>query len=159
MRVVGRMAIGQAPQAVVYVPRAVPADAAPAANLAPLGLAADTVTLTLGAGALGAGDRTLTTVALFDQGLTQVVQAVVSGLEPGRSYALALAEQRDGGGTRETIARFAANPAGAAVVDAVGPIRQIVHGEAAVPRRYLAIFTVAADGTLEAPVQIERAGS
>jgi YVTN family beta-propeller protein len=152
--VVGRMAIGQAPQAVVYVPRAVPEGADPAANLAPLGLAASTATLTL-----GDGDRALTTVALFDQGLTQVVQAVASGLDPGGSYALALAEQRDGGGAREALVRFAANPAGAAVVDAVGPIRQIVRGDAAGPRRYLTIFTVLPDGTLGTPVQLQRDGS
>jgi hypothetical protein len=102
MRVIGRMAIGQAPQAVVYVTRAVPEDADPAANLAPLGLAASTATLTL-----GDGDRALTTVALFDQGLTQVVQAVASGLDPGGSYALALAEQRDGGGHAK---RWCASP-------------------------------------------------
>ncbi len=32
-----------------------------------------------------------------------------------------------------------ANPAGAAIVNAVGPIRQLVQGEGAAPRRYLVI--------------------
>jgi hypothetical protein len=31
------------------------------------------------------------------------------------------------------------NPAGAAIVDAVGPIRQIVRGEFATPKRFLVI--------------------
>jgi YVTN family beta-propeller protein len=154
MRVIGRMAIGQAPQAVVYVPRAVLEDADPAQNLAPPGLAASTATLSL-----GAGDRALTSVALFDQGLTQVVQAVISGLQPGQAYALALAEHRDGSGARDALARFTANPAGAAVVNAVGPIRQVVRGEAAATRRYLAIVPIDAAGALGAPVQVQRDGS
>jgi hypothetical protein len=47
------------------------------------------------------------------------------------------------------------NPAGAAVVNAVGPIRQIVRPEAASVRRYLVI----AEGTAAQPgsvVQVQR---
>jgi hypothetical protein len=46
------------------------------------------------------------------------------------------------------------NPAGAAVVNAIGPIRQLVCGEDKSPRRYLVI----APGTVEnlgAPVQVQ----
>jgi hypothetical protein len=46
------------------------------------------------------------------------------------------------------------NPAGAAVVNAIGPIRQLVRGEAESPRRYLVI----APGTatqLGTPVQVQ----
>ena len=43
----------------------------------------------------------------------------------------------------ESLADFMTNPAGAAIVNAVGPIRQIVQGEAKTPRRYLVI----AEGT------------
>ena len=45
------------------------------------------------------------------------------------------------------LAAFTTNPAGAAVVNALGPIRQIVRGESSVQRRYLVI----AQGT---PAQI-----
>ena len=38
-----------------------------------------------------------TSVSLFDQGLTQVLDAAVSGLQPKQPYVLALAENPDGG--------------------------------------------------------------
>jgi hypothetical protein len=47
------------------------------------------------------------------------------------------------------------NPAGAAIVNAIGPIRQFVRGEEEAPRRYLVILP----GTPEthgAPVQVQR---
>jgi hypothetical protein len=80
-----------------------------------------------------------TRVSLFDQGLLQVLQASVTGLEPQRPYVLALSQQPDGGGALEPLAAFTSNAAGAAIVNAVGPIRQIVQGEAVTPRRYLVI--------------------
>jgi hypothetical protein len=46
------------------------------------------------------------------------------------------------------------NPAGAAIVNAIGPIRQVVRGEADAPRRYLVIVA----GTpmeLGQPVQVQ----
>ncbi|HMI19633.1 MAG TPA: hypothetical protein VK533_08825 [Sphingomonas sp.] len=45
----------------------------------------------------------------------------------------------DGGGTLEPLASFTTNPAGAAIVDTVGPIRQIVEGSDTAPRKYLVI--------------------
>jgi hypothetical protein len=80
---------------------------------------------------------------LFDQGLTQVVQASVTGLEPKRPYVLALASKPDGRGALEPLSGFMTNPAGSAIVNAVGPIRQIVHNGTEGERRYLVI----AEGT------------
>jgi hypothetical protein len=80
-----------------------------------------------------------TSVTLFDQGLVQVLEASVTGLEPRRPYMLALAQRADGSGTLEPLTTFMTNPSGSAVVNAIGPIRQIVRGEAEVPRRYLVI--------------------
>ena len=40
-----------------------------------------------------------TSVTLFDQGLSQVLEAAVTGLEPKHPYVLALASQADGSGT------------------------------------------------------------
>jgi hypothetical protein len=37
------------------------------------------------------------------------------------------------------------NPAGSAIVNAIGPIRQIVRGEHNIPRRYLVIVPGEAD--------------
>ena len=70
-----------------------------------------------------------TSVSLFDQGLIQVLQASVTGLEPKQPYVLALAHDRDGDGPLQPLAAFMTNPAGSAIVNAIGPIRQIVHGE------------------------------
>jgi YVTN family beta-propeller protein len=139
-RVIATIPNGQAAQALVYVPEAAPTQGAGAENLQPLGLAGAAVHLALAA----PGGKTTTTVSLFDQGLTQVLQAAVVGLEPTTPYILALTSNPDGTGTVEPIARFMTNPAGAQIVNAVGPIRQIV--EPAVPardqRRYLAVMAV-----------------
>jgi hypothetical protein len=138
---VGHVPIGQAPQAIAYVPRAVPGGGG-AANLQPLGVAGDTAKL-----ALGANGEALTAVTLFDQGLTQILQAAVTGLKPKQAYQLVLAPNEDGSGESEPLADFVANPAGSAIVNAVGPIRQIVAADTApATRRWLAIRERAADG-------------
>src|SRR5216684_631624 len=114
--------IGEAAQALVYVPQAVPTHNAGIENLQPLGLSGAAAHFALAA----PGSRSITTVSLFDQGLTQVLQAAVVGLEPAKPHLLALTSNQDGSGKIEPIAQFMTNPAGAAVVNAVGPIRQIV---------------------------------
>ena len=142
--------IGQAPQAVVYVPGAVPTGGG-AENLQAPELAAAATHLRLGP----PGRSPMTAVALFDQGLTQILQAAVTGLAPRATYVLALSADPNGVGTIEPLANFVTNPAGAAVVNAVGPIRQTVQGETAAPRRYLVIAPVT-DGRNGAPVQVQR---
>ncbi|MCS0497663.1 YncE family protein [Ancylobacter sp. MQZ15Z-1] len=153
-KVVATIPIGQAPQAVAYVPDAVPQGPG-TANLQPLGLAGAVAHFRLSAP--GAKDgASPTSVALFDQGLTQVLEASVTGLEPGSPYVLALADKPDGSGELEPLAAFKANPAGSSIVNAVGPIRQVVQGGSAGSRRYLVI----ASGSMEkigAPVQVQTA--
>ena len=61
----------------------------------------------------------------------------MTGLEPKKPYVLALATQVDGGGKLEPIASFMTNPAGAAIVNTVGPIRKVVQVSGI--RRYLVI--------------------
>jgi hypothetical protein len=83
-----------------------------------------------------------TTVALFDQGLLQVLQVSASGLLPRQQYLLGLAATPDGKGAIEGLALFMTNPAGAAIVNAIGQIRQVVSpGDAALgdKRRYLVV--------------------
>jgi YVTN family beta-propeller protein len=133
-KVVATIPIGQAAQALVYVPNAVPAGEG-SENLQPLGTASKAVYLVLGP----PGGQPATRVSLFDQGLTQVLQAAVTGLEPRKPYVLALSSDAAGAGPLEPLAAFTANPAGAAIVNAVGPIRQLVQGDGAAPRRYLVI--------------------
>jgi DNA-binding beta-propeller fold protein YncE len=150
-QVVATIRTGQAAQAVVYVPNAV-ATGDGRANLQPLGIAAQATHLSLATpGATGAA----TSIALFDQGLTQVMQAAVGGLAPKTAYALALADDPDGRQPLEELAVFSTNPAGAAVVNAVGPIRQIVMPETPSRRRYLVIAPMK-DGKLGEPVQLQR---
>ena len=137
-RIVAEIPVGQAPQALVYVPNAVPQGDG-MAGLQPLGLAAQATHLSLGAIGSSSGSAERTSVSLFDQGLTQILQAAVAGLEPRKPYVLALAERADGSGRIEPLASFMTNPAGSAVVNAVGPIRQVVRDVPDDQRRYLVI--------------------
>ena len=138
-KVIATSSVGQAPQAIAYVSGAVP-EGEGAQNLQSLGVAGEVAQLRLAGSSGGkAGVDASTSVSLFDQGLTQVLQAAVAGLEPKRAYVLALANHADGSGALEPLADFTTNPAGAAIVNATGPIRQVVQGEWKTIRRYLVI--------------------
>ena len=132
-------------------------DAVPNGNgtqgLQPLGIAEQVTHLSLVPlenGKVATGKQAPTSVSLFDQGLVQVLQAAVTGLEPMQSYVLALSNDPHGNGTLEPLEEFTTNQAGAAIVNTVGPIRQVVQGENNVPRRYLVIVpgTAQQHGTL-----------
>src|SRR5262249_5498676 len=152
-KVIATVAIGQAPQALVYVPNAVP-EGDGAQGLQPLGVASQAAQLTLvPAGAQPSGQAP-TSVTLFAQGLSQVRQASVTGLAPKEPYVLALAARPDGTGPLEPLAAFTTNPAGAAIVNAVGPIRQIVQSDAPAERRYLLIVP-GTPGKLGTPAQVQ----
>ena len=151
-QVIATIPNGQAAQALVYISQAAPSVTAGVENLEPLGIAGAAAHLKLAA----AGQSALTTVSLFDQGLTQVLQAAVTGLEPDKPYVLALTSNSDGTGVLEPIARFTTNRAGAQVVSAVGPLRQIVDpSDAREQRRYLAIMAIE-DGKPGRPVQLQQ---
>jgi len=146
-KVIATVPIGQAAQAVNYVPNAVP-EGPSTQNLQPLGIAGQATHLALAPVTHGKGTDAKdppTSVALYDQGLLQVLQASVTGLEPKHPYVLALSQQPDGGGALQPLAAFTTNPAGSAIVNAIGPIRQVVQGEDRIQRRYLVI----APGTAE----------
>src|SRR6202795_453845 len=135
--VIANIPIGQAPQAIAYVPGAAP-DPDDRQNLQPLGVAGQVAHLALATRDAKDG-KAPTSVSLFDQGLIQVLQASVTGLEPKQKYVLALADRVDGGGPLQPLAAFMTNPAGSAIVNATGPIRQIVNDPATSERRYLVI--------------------
>ena len=150
-KVVSTIATGQSPQGMVYIPNAVPTGAG-TDNLVALGMAGDAVHLTMSApGAAGVA----TTVVVNNQGLVDILQAGVTGLEPKKPYFLALSNNADGSGPLDPIAKFMGNPAGAAVVSAVGPLRKVVQGASGNARRYLVIAPNVDDkpGT---PIQIQR---
>src|ERR1700761_4024327 len=136
-KVIANIPIGQAPQAIAYVPEAAP-DPDNRENLQGLGIAGQAGHLELTK--VGAKEgRAPTTVSLFEQGLIQVMQVAATGLEPKRQYVLALAEYADGSGQIEPLAVFTTNPAGAAIVEATGPLRAIVQSRSDTQRRYLVI--------------------
>ena len=86
-KVVGNVPIGQAPQAIAYVPNAAP-DPDDRQNLQALGVAGQVAHLKL-ASKDGAKDGMApTSVSLFDQGLIQILQASVTGLQPSRNMCL-----------------------------------------------------------------------
>jgi YVTN family beta-propeller protein len=147
-RLIATSPVGQAPQAITYVPNAVP-DGDGTQGLQQLGVAGQAAHLSLGAvegrKSARSEDKAPTSVSLFDQGLIQVLQASVTGLEPKQPYVLALAPERSGEGPLEPLAAFMTNPAGSAIVNATGAIRQVVHGEDHIQRRYLVIAKGRAD--------------
>jgi YVTN family beta-propeller protein len=169
--VIATSPVGQAPQALVYVPDAVPAvtgainsamtrmTAVPegygTSNLQPLGVAGQSAQLWLAPPGAKKEEKAPTSVSLSDQGLVQVLEAAVTGLEPGKPYLLALATEPSGTGGLEPVQGFMTNPAGAAIVNAIGPIRQVVRGEDKNPRRYLVILPGTPDNH-GAAVQVQR---
>ena len=168
-KVVATSPVGQAAQAVVYVPNAVPAtmehgnsamtmmpvvqERAEAENLQPLGIAGLSTQFWLAPPGLKA-EKAPTSVSLSDQGLVQVLEASVTGLEPGKAYVLALSTEPSGAGALEPLQSFMANPAGSAIVNAIGPIRQVVRDRDKSQRRYL-VIAPGKVGNLGAPVQVQ----
>jgi YVTN family beta-propeller protein len=158
-KVLGTSPIGQGCQAITYVPNAVPSGAG-TQGLTSLGIAAQAthlslVPLTNGKPAkVAAGQQAPTSVSLFDQGQIQVLQAAVTGLQPKQSYVLAFSSDPNGNGTLEPLETFMTNQAGAAIVNTIGPIRQVVQGQDNMTRRYLVIVpgTAQQHGT---PVQVQ----
>src|ERR1700745_1601269 len=157
--VIATSPVGQAPQALVYVPNAVPAVSgatnSATSTLQPRGGAGQSAQLWLAPPGAKKEEKSPTSVSLSDQGLVQVLEAAVTGLEPGKSYLLALATEPSGTGALEPLQGFMTNPAGAAIVNAIGPIRQVVRGEDKIPRRYLVILPGTPDNH-GAAVQVQR---
>ena len=145
------IASGQAPQGIVYVPDAVPGGDG-MANLVPLGDAALAGHLSMGS--IGKSD-VLTTATINNQGLVDIVQAAVTGLEAKKSYFLATSTQADGSGALIPIAKFMSNPAGAAIVNAVGVLRSTLTSGAPTARQYL-VVAMDQDGKPGKALQISR---
>ena len=131
--VIATIPIGQGPQGVAYVPGAVPSGDG-MTNLVPLAEAGKKTQLTLA----GTGRSQVT---LFDQGQVQILQAAVAGLLPKMPYVLGLAANPAGSGMIQPLAKFMTSPSGSAVVNAIGPIRQIVTAGSNTERRYLVVAT------------------
>jgi YVTN family beta-propeller protein len=150
-KVVATVSSGQSPQGMVYIPNAVPSGGG-TENLTPLGASSEAVHLTLSS--IGTG-KVETTVAVNNQGLVDLLEAAVTGLEAKKPYLLALVNNADGSGPLEPVAKFMTNPAGAAIVVTIGPLRRTVQGSEESPRRYLVIAPLIEDKP-GAPVQVQR---
>ena len=134
-----RVPIGQAPQALVYVPDAV-ADGAGTANLKPLGETQRPIEIGLqpAAPAKGGGLVVLRAFALVD-----TVDVNIFGLEPDRRWTLAL----DNGAPQPvTLAVFATNGKGGGAAQVTGPVRRSGAFDASSPRSRAAKLLVLADG-------------
>ncbi|HEV2714350.1 MAG TPA: hypothetical protein VGU64_03740, partial [Terriglobales bacterium] len=127
-KILATIPIGQQPQALVYVPEAVPTGDG-AANLMPLAEAGKASHLTLIAPE-GSGSAARATVSVNSLGPLDLLQMAVSGLKPGQMYRLWLVTARTPPyGRKEELAMFKTNLAGAQVVQTVGPFRQILTSE------------------------------
>ena len=155
-KVIAHINIGQAPQALAYVTNAVPTGNG-TAGLKPLGVAGGAAHLVLRGTPQGHAAGTTrcapTSVSLFDQGLIQILQASVTGLKPTAAYVMALSRDRNGRTGLQPLAAFTTNPAGSAIVDATGPIRQLIRDQSAA-RRYILIVP-GVPSHFGVPVQIQ----
>ncbi|MFA5073135.1 MAG: YncE family protein [Nitrospirota bacterium] len=150
-KVVGTIKTGQSPQGMVYIPNAV-SKGTGTENLSPIGSSGEAIHLSLVS--IGTG-KLQTTVAVNNQGLIDLLEAAVTGLEPKKPYLLALANNADGSGTLEPVAKFMTNPSGAAVVVTVGPLRKVVKSDKSTERRFLVIAPLSEDKP-GSPVQVQR---
>jgi YVTN family beta-propeller protein len=125
-KILATIPIGQQPQALVYVPDAVPTGDG-TNNLAPLADAGKAAHLTLAAPEDSSSAAAHATVSVNSLGPLDLLQMAVSGLKPGKMYRLWLVTARTSPfGDKQDLAVFKANLAGAQVVQTVGPFRQVL---------------------------------
>jgi len=124
-KVIANIPIGQTTQALVYVPDAV-ASGDGTANLTPLGVAGQVLHIDmLPFSATDSNARA--TVAVNSLGVVDLLQIAVAGLQPSQEYQLSLVESLvKPNATRIGLTKFTTNPSGAAVAQAIGPLRTVV---------------------------------
>lgn len=129
-QVAATIAVGQLPQALVYVPGAAahPEEGA-AANLIPLSALKDSRTYQLRPRDEAAGGRASVTV--ISLGLIDQLQISASGLAPGQEYTLSMVDSLTAPRAREPLAKVKANPFGTAIVNTLGPVRGLPSPEKA----------------------------
>lgn len=151
-KVIATIPVGQLPQALVYVPDAVPQGSGDE-NLVPLNEANEAVHIQLIAPNAGTDARA--SVVINDLGLVDNLQIAATGLRPGESYELYLVDSPKPPYNKWVpIVVFKANPAGAAIAQAIGPLRKVVSSSepATSPSSYLVVAPV---GSKE-PVLVEQ---
>ena len=126
-KVIANIPIGQTTQALVYVPGAVPSGEG-TANLVPLGVAGQALHIEMLPPPGVALANARASVAVNSLGLIDLLQVAVAGLQPGQEYQLFLVDSlTKGNAPRIALTKFTANPSGAAVAQAIGPLRTVVE--------------------------------
>jgi len=128
-RIIASIPVGQQPQALVYVPRAVSSDDG-TTNLAALGDSGKAAHLTLTGNKTDSG-AARATVSVNNVGPLDLLQAAMTGLEPGQNYTLWLVDSEKAPfGNRQALAMFQANASGAQIAQAIGPLREVLTSNA-----------------------------
>ena len=139
-KVIANIPIGQTTQALVYVPNAVPSGPG-TENLMPLGAAANTARLHLEVGGTALPEAEAS-VAVNSLGLLDLVQIAAKGLAPQTQYQVYLAESNQSPfGKLEPLAVLKTNPDGAAIVQAIGPLKALAGNDpnTSAPQRFLIV--------------------
>jgi YVTN family beta-propeller protein len=124
-KIIANIPIGQTTQALVYVPGAV-ATGDGTANLTPLGVAGQALHIEMLPPA-GGSTNARATVAVNSLGVIDLLQIAAAGLQPGRDYELSLVDSlTKPDANRIALTKFTANPSGAAVAQAISPLRTVV---------------------------------
>ena len=142
-KVIANIPIGQTTQALAYVPNAVPSGPG-TENLMPLGAAANTARLHLEAAGSALPDAQAS-VAVNSLGLLDLVQIAAKGLAPKESYQVYLAESNQSPfGKLEPLAVLKANPDGAGIVQAIGPLKILATHDAnpSTSQRFLIVTNI-----------------
>src|SRR5215475_4087729 len=148
-KVIANIPIGQTTQALVYVPSAVP-NGDGTTNLTPLGGAGEALHIEM-LPPSGADSTGRATVAVNSLGVIDLLQIAVAGLQPGQEYQLFLVDSlTKPHATRVGLTKFTANPSGAAVAQAIGPLRTVVGKAGDAPgqqagQRYLVLTAAGSD--------------
>lgn len=138
-RVIANIPIGQTPQALVYVPNAVP-EGNGTENLQPLGEAAKSARLELKADPSGGLLNARASAAVNSLGLLDLIEIAAAGLEPKKQYRVYLADSSQPPfGRMEPLMVLKANPDGGAVAQAIGPLKTVASGDQTAPRRFLIV--------------------
>jgi YVTN family beta-propeller protein len=157
-KVVATIPAGQTAQALVYVPGAVEAGAG-TQNLQPLGVASDVTKIELKATGAASSVEASATAAVNSLGLLDLLQVAAAGLRPKTQYTLLLSETDQGPFTNAVpLATFVTWPDGAAVAQAVGPLKRVVSaaarpGTGTAERRHLIISPA---GDPSTPVLVQK---
>src|SRR5262245_47788126 len=151
-KVIANIPIGQTTQALVYVPGAVPSDNG-TANLMPLGVAGEALHIEMlppsGASSLGRATVTINSLGIID-----LLQIAAAGLQPGQEYQLFLVDSlTKPDAIRIGLTKFTANPSGAAIAQAIAPLRAVVAASGSAgsqhsEQRYLLLSGVGSDQPL-----------